>query len=43
MRRANPASVSNLKYDTLYVDKKCYKYNPEKKRVVEHMSHHVTL
>ena len=37
VRRANPASVCNLQYDTLYVDKKCYKYNPVQGRVVEHM------
>ena len=36
VRRANPASVCNLQYDTLYVDKKCYKYNPVEGRVVEH-------
>ena len=54
VRRANPASVCNLQYDTLYVDKKCYKYNPVEGRVLEHtaapvsvtschiMSHHVT-
>ena len=54
VRRANPASVCSLQYDTLYVDKKCFKYNPLEGRVLEHtaapvsvtschiMSHHVT-
>ena len=36
VRRANPASVCNLQYDSLYVDKKCFKYNPVEGRVVEH-------
>ena len=27
---------ASLQYDTLYVDKKCYKYNPVEGRVVEH-------
>ena len=26
----------SLQYDTLYIDKKCYKYNPVEGRVVEH-------
>ena len=36
VRRVNPASVCNLQYDTLYVDKKCYKYSPLEGKVVEH-------
>ena len=28
--------IASLQYDTLYVDKKCYKYNPVEGRVVEH-------
>ena len=38
MRRANPACVLSLQYDTLYVDKKCYKYSPAEGRVVEQLS-----
>ena len=36
VRRVNPTSVCSLQYDTLYVDKKCYKYSPLEGKVVEH-------
>ena len=29
-------AIASLQYDTLYIDKKCYKYNPVEGRVVEH-------
>ena len=34
-RRTNPACLCSLQYDTLYIDKKCYKYSPIEGRVVE--------
>ena len=43
VRRANPASVCSLQYDTLYVDKKCYKYNPVEGRVLEHTAAPVSV
>ena len=36
VKRDNPAASCSLNYDTLYVDKKCWKYNAAEGRVVEH-------